>query len=174
MNLRTFNKKSPTLGKRVYVDETAVVIGDVHFGNDCSVFPTVVIRGDVNRIQIGKGTNIQDGSVLHVNHEGEFNSRGDPLNIGDYVTVGHRAVLHGCTIGNYCLIGINAVVLDKVVIPDYVLIGAHCLVPPGKILESGFLYVGSPAKKVRELTPEEKEYFKYSAEHYMELKDQYL
>ena len=174
MNLRSFNKKSPVLGNRVYVDETAVVIGDVHLGDDCSVFPTVVIRGDVNRIHIGKGTNIQDGSVLHVNHEGEFNSGGDPLNIGEYVTVGHRAVLHGCTIGNYCLIGINAVVLDKVVIPDFVLIGANCLVPPGKILESGFLYVGSPAKKVRELTEEEKNYFKYSAEHYMVLKDMYL
>ena len=175
MNIRSFNNKTPLLGQRVYIDSTAVVMGDVTFGDDCSVFPMSVIRADVNHVTIGKGTNIQDGAVLHVNHAStEFDYPGDPLIIGDYVTIGHRAVLHGCTIGNYCLIGINAVVLDRVVIPDYVLIGANSLVAPGKTLESGFVYMGSPAKKARVLTDDEMRYFEYSAKHYMKLKDAYL
>ncbi len=175
MLLETINQQTPTLGNRVYVHKTAVVIGDVTLADDCSVFPTAVIRGDVNKITIGKGSNIQDGSVLHVNHASAiFNSPGDPLIIGDYVTVGHRVVLHACTIGDYCLIGINSVVLDRAVISDHVLIGANSLVPPGKILESGFLYMGSPVKKIRELTEKEIAYFKYSAEHYIKLKNQYL
>lgn len=174
MNIRPFDGHKPTLGKRVYIDESAVVIGQVRLGDDAAVWPTAVVRGDVNHITIGARSNIQDGAVLHVNHAAEFNPEGDPLVIGADVTVGHRVVLHGCTIENECLIGINTVVMDKAVVRSQVLIGANSLVPPGKELASGFLYVGSPVKQTRPLTEAELRYFKYSAEHYVKLKDQYL
>ncbi len=162
------------MGERVYIDDTAVVIGQVTLADDVSVFPTVVIRGDENTITIGKGSNIQDGSVLHVNHGNQENPTGDPLMIGDYVTVGHRAVLHGCTIGDYCLIGINAVILDRAIIEEYVLIGANSLVPSGKRLLSGKLYFGNPVKEIRDLTVDEKKSLEYSARHYIKLKDDYI
>ncbi len=174
MNLRPYRDHSPELGQRVYVDSSAVVIGQVSLADDSAIWPTVVVRGDVNYISIGKRSNIQDGCVLHVSHEASFNPGGDPLIIGDDVTVGHRAVLHGCTIENECLIGINTVILDKAIIRSQVLIGANSLVPPGKELESGYLYVGSPVKQIRPLTADELAYFKYSANNYVQLKDEYL
>jgi carbonic anhydrase/acetyltransferase-like protein (isoleucine patch superfamily) len=133
-----------------------------------------VVRGDVNQISIGARTNIQDGSVLHVNHAGEYNPQGNPLVIGHDVTIGHRVVLHGCTIEDECLIGINSVVMDGAIIREQVLVGANSLVPPGKELASGYLYVGSPVKQIRALTATEKAFFKYSAQHYVALKDNYL
>lgn len=173
MNIRCFQGAEPQFAERVYVDSTAVVIGNVSLADDCSIWPTAVVRGDVNQITIGIRSNIQDGSVLHVNHANKRNPQGDALSIGDDVTVGHRVVLHGCRIADQCLIGINTVVMDKVVVEKHVLIAANSLVPPGKVLESGYLYVGSPVKKIRALTDDEKAYFKYSAEHYVILKDQY-
>ncbi len=164
----------PVLGKRVLLQPSCQVIGDVTIGDDSSVWCNTVLRGDVNRIVIGRGTNIQDLTMGHVSHKTEAKPEGSPLIVGDYVTVGHSVVLHGCTIGNECLIGIGSIILDDVVIPDRVMIGAGSLVAPGKVLESGMLYMGRPAKAVRPLTEKEIAHLRYSAEHYMRLKDDYL
>jgi len=173
MALRAFKGKQPRVGERNYIDESAVVIGDVSFADDVSVWPMVVIRGDVAPISIGKGTNIQDGSVLHVSHAGKYAPKAAPLTIGKGVTVGHKAVVHACTVGDYCLVGIGAIIMDNAVLEDYVMLGAGSLVPSGKVLESGYLYLGSPAKKIRELKAEEREFLEYSANHYVSLKDDY-
>ncbi len=174
MSIRRFNEKQPILGEAVFIDDSAVVIGDVTIGNDVSIWPMTVIRGDVESITIGEGTNVQDGSVLHVSHAGKFSTQGHPLRIGNYVTIGHKAVVHACTIGDYCLIGIGAIIMDDAVIEDFVMLGAGSLVAPGKRLESGYLYVGSPAKQVRPLKEAEKEFLQYSAEHYIHLKNEHL
>ena len=173
-NIRKFNGTLPIIGKSVYIDPSAVVIGDVTIGDHASIWPTTVVRGDVESITIGEGTNIQDGSILHVTHYGKFTDRGYPLAIGKGVTVGHRAIIHACTIGNYCLIGMGAIIMDDAVLEDYVMLGAGSLVPSGKRLEKGHLYVGSPAKLVRPLTDKEREFLEYSSRHYVELKDKYL
>jgi carbonic anhydrase/acetyltransferase-like protein (isoleucine patch superfamily) len=164
----------PTLGARVYVAPSAEVIGKVTIGNDSSIWPMAVVRGDVNSIQIGARTSIQDGSVLHVTHDGPYRAGGRALVVGDDVTVGHRAVLHACTIGNACLVGMGSLVLDDVVVDDFVMIGAGALVPPGKRLESRGLYVGSPARRVRDLKQSEIDFLTYSAQHYVKVKDNYL
>lgn len=174
MSVRIFKNKLPAIGERVYIDDSATVIGDVVIGDDVSIWPSTVIRGDVESIRIGEGTNVQDGSVLHVTHFGKYTDRGYPLTIGKGVTIGHRAVVHACAIGNYCLIGIGAVVMDDAVLEDYVMLGAGALVPPGKKLESGYLYVGSPVRQVRPLSESEKEFLEYSYQHYIHLKDEYL
>jgi carbonic anhydrase/acetyltransferase-like protein (isoleucine patch superfamily) len=172
--VKAFEDKYPQLGVSVYIDESAVVIGDVTLGDDVSVWPTTVIRGDVERISIGQGTNVQDGAVLHVSHAGKFSPQGHPLTIGKGVTIGHRAVAHACTIGDYCLIGIGAIIMDDAVLEDYVMLGAGALVPPGKRLASGFLYVGAPAKQARPLSESEREFLEYSAAHYVLLKNRHL
>jgi carbonic anhydrase/acetyltransferase-like protein (isoleucine patch superfamily) len=164
----------PVLSERVYLHPSCQVIGEVTIGDDSSVWCNTVLRGDVNRIVIGRGTNVQDLTIGHVTHRTPENPEGSPLIIGDYVTVGHSVILHGCTIGNECLIGMGSVVMDDVVIPDRVMIGAGSLVSPGKVLEGGMLYMGRPAKAVRALTPEEIARLRYSAEHYMRVKDNYL
>ena len=171
---QAFNGIEPKLGEGVYIAENALVIGDATLGKDVSIWPMTVVRGDVNRIEIGEETNIQDGCVLHVTHRSETHPEGYPLVIGQGVTVGHRVVLHGCTIGDLCLIGIGAIVMDGAVVEDRVIIGAGALVPPGKRLESGYLYVGSPAKPVRTLKDEELEYLSYSKDGYVRLKNQYM
>jgi carbonic anhydrase/acetyltransferase-like protein (isoleucine patch superfamily) len=172
--IRTYKGKQPEVGKNVYIDEAAIVIGNVTIGDDVSVWPTTVIRGDVEAITIGTGTNVQDGAVLHVSHAGDYSPQGHPLTIGKGVTIGHRAVIHACIIGNYCLIGIGAIVMDDAELGDYVMLGAGALVPPGKKLEGGYLYVGAPAKQMRALTDEEKAFLEYSAKHYVRLKNDYL
>jgi carbonic anhydrase/acetyltransferase-like protein (isoleucine patch superfamily) len=174
MGIRKFNGILPTIGHSTYIDDTAVVIGNVTLGNNVSIWPTTVIRGDVESITIGDDTNIQDGSVLHVTHYGKFTNRGYPLTVGKGVTVGHRAIAHACTIGDYCLIGMGAIIMDDAIIEDYVMLGAGALVPSGKTLESGHLYVGSPAKLVRPLKDSEREFLVYSSQHYVELKNKYL
>jgi len=174
MKLRTYKAAWPHIADSAYVDAQASVIGDVKIGPDSSVWPMTVIRGDVNTIRIGARTNIQDGSVIHVTHPYAALPQGNAVLIGDDVTVGHRAVIHGCTIGNECLIGIGAVILDGALLQDRVLLGAGSLVTEGKLLESGYLYLGSPARKARELTEEELKWFKYSAQHYVQLKNDYL
>lgn len=172
--IRSFKNINPVIGKNVFIDESAVVIGNVIIADDVSIWPTSVIRGDVESIQIGEGTNVQDGSVLHVSHAGDYSTEGHPLKIGKGVTIGHRAVVHACTVGDYCLVGIGAIIMDDAVLEDYVMLGAGALVPPGKKLESGYLYVGSPAKQVRPLKESEKQFLEYSCTHYIHLKDEYL
>ncbi len=174
MAIRTYQGTTPTLGDKVFVDASAVVIGDVQLGDDSSVWPLTVIRGDMHRIRIGARTSVQDASVLHITHAGPFNPDGFPLLIGDDVTIGHKVMLHGCTVGNRILIGMGSTVMDGAVIEDDVILGAGSLVPPGRILESGFLYVGSPAKQVRPLTEKERAFFTYTAANYVRLKDQHL
>lgn len=164
----------PTIGARAYVHESAQVIGDVRIGDDSSIWCNAVLRGDVNHIHVGRCTNIQDFTMGHVSHKREHNPLGAPLVIGDYVTIGHGVIMHGCTIGNECLIGMGAILMDDVRVADGVMVGAGSLVPPGKVLESGFLYTGRPARQARALTPDEVAFLRYSAEHYVRLKNNYL
>ena len=168
--IRTFEGITPVIGASTFIDETAVVIGNVTIGEDSSVWPATVIRGDVNRITIGDRTSIQDGSVLHVNHDDEHNPGGDPLSIGSNVTVGHKVMLHGCSVNDRCLIGMSTTILDKAVVESNTIIGAGSLVSPGKVLESGYLYVGTPARQVRKLTQDELAYLDLAAEYYVQLK----
>ncbi len=167
MSIETYKGISPSIGADVFVHASATVIGDVYLADRVSVWPGVVIRGDVNFIRIGEGSNIQDNSVLHVSHRSPAEPEGAPLIIGRNVTVGHACILHGCTVGDQCLIGMGAIVMDRVVLEDNVLLGAGSLVPEGKTLKSGWLYVGRPAKPVRELTAEEIAGLKVHAEHYV-------
>ena len=173
-NITPYLGVAPQLGRDVYIDASARIIGDVVLGDGASVWPGTVIRGDVNSIRIGAGTNVQDLSVLHVSHKSSWDPGGAPLIIGNHVTIGHHVILHGCTIGDECLIGMGAIVMDKVVIQPRVLVGAGSLVPEGRVLESGYLYLGSPARRVRALTEKELGHFTYSAQHYIRLKDAYL
>ncbi|WED43324.1 gamma carbonic anhydrase family protein [Legionella cardiaca] len=173
-NVRTFENKHPVLGNSVYIDPQATVIGDVYLGDDVSVWPMAVIRGDVNSITIGNACSIQDGAVLHVTHDGPYTPGGKPLILGNGITIGHKAVLHACTLEDYCLIGMNALILDAVHIEHHVMVAAGSLVPPGKRLQSGYLYLGNPARAVRALTPDELANLEYSAAHYVRLKNRYL
>jgi carbonic anhydrase/acetyltransferase-like protein (isoleucine patch superfamily) len=174
MPLSNYLNTSPILGDRIYLHPSCQVIGDVKIGDDSSIWCNTVLRGDVNRIVIGRGSNVQDLTMGHVSHKTAAKPEGSPLIIGDYVTIGHSVILHGCSIGNECLIGMGSIILDDVVIPDHVMVGAGSLVAQGKTLESGMLYLGRPAKAVRALTQDEIKYLKYSAEHYMRVKDNYL
>lgn len=173
MTVRSFESSMPQIDSSAYIDSTALVSGDVQIGADSSIWPMSVVRGDVNYIRIGERTNIQDGSVLHVTHASrEYTTEsGFPLIIGNDVTVGHKALLHACTIGDFCLIGMGAIVMDGVIIEDETLVAAGSLVTPGKHLEAGYLWTGSPARRQRPLTDKEKRYLRYSAEHYVRLKN---
>ena len=173
-NLTSFKGVFPTLGKRNYIDINTVICGDVKFGDDCSVWPFVAIRGDVNYIRIGHRSNIQDGSVLHVTRKSEKNPAGNPLLIGDDVTIGHKVMLHGCTLGSRILVGMGAIIMDGAIVNDDVFIGAGTLVPPNKELESGYLYVGNPMRKARLLTDDERAFLSQSAINYVTLKEDYL
>lgn len=173
MSVRAYCGTQPTVHASAYVDPQAVVIGDVVIGEDSSLWPMAVARGDVNYIRIGARSNIQDGTVLHVTHAHGEVPGGHPLLIGDEVTVGHNVTLHGCTVGDKCLIGMGSIVLDGAVLESYSLLGAGSLVPPGKTLEGGYLWMGSPARRVRLLTEAERARFSYSAEHYCRLKATY-
>ena len=173
-NIREWRTSTPRIGARVMVDPTAVVLGDISLGDDVSIWGNCSIRADMHRISIGNGSNIQDNSVLHITHAGRFNPEGCPLIIGESVTVGHRAVLHGCAIGDRVLVGMGAVVMDGAVVANEVMVAAGALVTPGKILESGWLYGGSPAKAMRKITASERDFLSYSAANYVRLKQQYL
>lgn len=174
MSIRSFEEHEPKLGNKVFVDPTALVLGQVSIGDDSSIWPMATVRGDVNFITIGERTSIQDGSVLHVTHAGPYNPKGHSLTIGNDVTVGHKAMIHGCIIGDCCLIGMGAVIMDNAIIHSNIILGANSLVPPGRELESGFLWVGSPARKIRPLTEEEFGFFEYSSSNYVKLKDRHL
>ncbi|HUV21996.1 MAG TPA: gamma carbonic anhydrase family protein [Gammaproteobacteria bacterium] len=171
--IRSFRGVTPRIGENSYIDESAVVIGDVVMGENCSVWPLTVIRADINKVRIGNYTNIQDGSVLHVTHKGPFSPDGAELHIGNQVTVGHKVLLHGCRIGNQCLIGMGSIVTDNAVIEDRVMIGSGSLVPPNKVLASGYLYLGNPVVQKRPLSEREIEFLSYVAEHYVLMKESY-
>lgn len=171
--LRPYLDTTPQVADSTWVDETAMVIGDVQIGEQSSVWMYAVLRGDVNRIRIGNRSNVQDLSMLHVSHRNADKPEGSPLIIGDDVTIGHKVMLHGCTIGNRVLVGMSSTILDDVIIEDDVMIGAASLVPPRKRLESGYLYVGAPVQKIRPLTEKELEFLKYSANHYVKLAANY-
>ena len=173
MTLRTYQGVAPTLGERVYVDPAAVVIGRVSLGDDTSVWPMAVIRGDVHTITIGARCSVQDGAVLHVTHEGPYSPGGGPLIVGDEVTIGHQALLHACTVGNRCLLGMGSILLDGVIVEDEVLIGAGSLVAPRTRLPTRTLWRGNPARLARLLTEKEIESLGYSAGHYVRVKDSY-
>ncbi len=174
MALRPYRDRVPELAEGVYVAPEAVVIGDVIIGEHSSVWPMAVVRGDVNSIRVGRRSNIQDGTVVHVTHGYSEVPDGFGVHIGDDVTIGHNVTVHGCTIEDRCLIGIGSTILDGAVLRPHVFLGAGSLVTEGKELEGGFLYLGVPAKKVRPLTDAEIRWFEYSAKHYCELKDDYL
>jgi carbonic anhydrase/acetyltransferase-like protein (isoleucine patch superfamily) len=152
---------SPTIAESAYVADSAQVMGDVHLGAHASVWFGVVIRGDTERITVGEGSNIQDGSVLHADF-------GVPLTIGNYVTVGHKVMLHGCTIGDETLVGIGAVILNKAKIGKNCLVGAGSLVTEGKEFPDGSVIMGSPAKVVRSLSPEQIQGLRMTALHYID------
>ncbi|KYN90397.1 gamma carbonic anhydrase family protein [Vibrio cidicii] len=173
-SIRSYKGIYPQIGDRVYIDSSSVLVGDIQIGDDSSIWPLVVARGDVNHIRIGERSNIQDGSVLHVTHKNAANPDGYPLIIGNDVTVGHKVMLHGCTIKDRVLVGMGAIVLDGVIIEEEVMIGAGSLVPPGKVLESGYLYVGSPVKQARPLTDKERAFLQKSADNYVQNKNDYL
>ena len=173
MALRTYQGIAPTLGQRVYVDPAALLIGRVSLGDDSSVWPMAVIRGDVHTITIGERTSVQDGAVLHVTHDGPDSPGGGPLRIGAEVTIGHQAVLHACTVGNRCLVGMGSILLDGVIVEDEVLIGAGSLVAPRTRLGARTLGLGNPARTARALSDREIESLKYSAGHYVRVKDSY-
>jgi carbonic anhydrase/acetyltransferase-like protein (isoleucine patch superfamily) len=172
--IRAFEGLRPRLAEGAWVDASAQVIGDVQLGEDSSIWPLATVRGDVNRIRIGARSNVQDNACLHVTHDGPYTPGGLGLEIGEEVTVGHGVILHACTIGNRVLIGMGAIVMDQAVIEDEVLLAAGSLVPPGKRLESGHLYRGNPLAKVRPLSEAERASLKYSAEHYVRVKNRHV
>jgi len=174
MPISSYLGSVPVLAERIYLHASAQLIGDVRIGRDSSVWCNAVLRGDVNRIVVGECSNIQDFAMGHVAHKNAAKPDGSPLLIGNHVTIGHAVILHGCSIGDECLIGMGSIVMDDAVIERRVMLGAGSLVPPGKVLESGHLYVGRPAVKVRALSDEELAYLKYSAEHYVRVKNNYL
>ena len=169
MNIRSFRGYTPVIHDSAFIDPTAVIIGDVHIGADVSVWPNVVIRGDIHRISIGSGSNIQDGSMLHVTHDGDFKPGGSALTIGENVIVGHNVTLHGCTVHDACLVGMGAVVLDDAVIETQTIVAAGSVVGPGKILSTGYLWRGNPIRQARQLTDKEIRFFDYSARYYQAL-----
>lgn len=171
--IRTFESHSPIIAQTAYVDDTALIIGDVEIGEESSIWPMSVVRGDVHHIRVGQRTNIQDGSILHVSHDSEYQPGGSPLSVGDDVTVGHQVVLHACTVGSHCLIGMGSIIMDGAIVEDGAMIGAGSLVNSGKLIEGGYLWLGRPAKRARELTDREKEYLRYSAAHYVKLMKRY-
>ncbi len=173
MAIEKYREHTPLLGRDAYVHATATVIGDVELGEETSLWPNVVVRGDVNRIRLGARSIVQDGSILHVTHRRPSDPDGAPLLIGRDVSIGHAVILHGCTIGDECLVGMGSLVMDKAVLEPRVLLGAGSLVPEGRILKSGWLYLGRPAKPIRPLSPEELEYFVYLAANYVRLAAEY-
>ncbi|HEY0180384.1 MAG TPA: gamma carbonic anhydrase family protein [Dokdonella sp.] len=174
MSIRPYLGTAPRIAPGAYVDPAAVVIGDVEIGEDASFWPCAVARGDVQSIRVGARSNVQDGAVLHVTHDGPYSPGGLPLVIGADVTVGHGAILHACTIEDACLIGMHATVLDGARVRRHSIVGAGALVPPGKIVGEGELWLGNPAKLARRLSDEEIERLYYSARHYVSVARDHL
>lgn len=176
--IKPFKGIMPKIHPEAFIAETAVIIGDVEIGAGSSIWYGCVLRGDVNLIRVGKRTNLQDGTIVHGNHDpaGDYRETGGGMAtyIGDEVTVGHMAVIHACSIGSRSFIGMRAVVMDEAKVEQNAMVGAGALVAPGKIVRSGELWAGMPAKHRRDLTGEEIRHLAYSANHYAELAVQYL
>lgn len=172
--IRPYKGVWPRIAASAYVDPAAVVIGDVELGEDASVWPGAVIRGDVNAIRIGARTSVQDGAILHVTHDGPYTPGGLPLLIGADVTIGHGAILHACTVEDACLIGTRATLLDGAIVRRHGFVGAGALLPPGKEVGTGELWLGSPARFARRLSEREIEQLHYSAQHYVRVKNAHL
>lgn len=166
--IRSFADKTPQIGKGAFVADTALVLGDVHLGEHASIWYGTVVRGDVNYVRIGRSTNIQDSCVVHVS------SRSHPTIIGDFVTVGHASVIHGCTIADNCLVGVGSIVLDGAEVGEGCIIAAGSLVPPGKRIEAKTLVVGSPAQVKRPVLPDELEQIRKTARGYVELSRKHI
>jgi carbonic anhydrase/acetyltransferase-like protein (isoleucine patch superfamily) len=173
MTIRKFEQYTPKVAESAFVDDSAVVTGNVTIAADSSIWPMCSVRGDIHSIYIGQRTNIQDGSILHVTHDSEFAPGGNALSIGNDVTVGHNAVVHACTVEDLCLVGMGSVLLDGATVKSGAIVGAGSLVPPGKELDGGYLWLGSPVKRVRQLTAKEKAFLEYSASHYVDLKNRH-
>jgi carbonic anhydrase/acetyltransferase-like protein (isoleucine patch superfamily) len=173
-SVRPYKKSHPSIGKNVYIDQSAVIVGDVTLADDVSIWPLVAARGDVNTIKVGARSNVQDGTVLHVTRKNYQHPDGYPLIIGEDVTVGHKCMLHGCILGDRILVGMGAIIMDGVTVESDVFIGAGTLIPPNKVLRSGYLYVGNPVKQARPLKEAERAFLKQSALNYVELKNEYL
>ena len=172
--IRPYLGQLPTLGQRTYVDPAATVIGDVVLGDDASVWPGTIIRGDVNHIRIGARTNVQDGTIIHVSHHSPYNRAGYPTLIGEDVTIGHGTIIHACTIEDLALIGMGACILDGATVKKHGFVGAGAVVGPGKVVGEAELWLGNPARFARKLSDKEIESLLYSAQHYVRLKDKYL
>ena len=172
-NIRSFEDHTPQIDQTAFIDDSAVVTGNVVIGEHSSVWPCCSIRGDIHSIRIGARSNIQDGSILHVTHDSEYAPGGFKLSVGSDVTVGHNVILHACTVEDLCLIGMGSVVLDGAVVESGAMVGAGSLVPPNKILQGGYIWLGSPVKKARELTEKEKSFLQYSALQYVKLKNRH-
>ena len=172
--LHTFKGIDPNIGKNSWIAPSADIVGDVTCGEDCSIWFGCVVRGDVHYIKIGNRTNIQDLSMIHVTHyKNDDKSTGNPTIIGDDVTIGHRVMLHGCTVEDACLIGMSATILDGAVIGKESIVGAGALVTKNKVFPPRSLIMGTPAKVVRELTAEEVAELYASAKRYVAFKRDY-
>ena len=176
--LRPFRGLMPKVAESAFIAETAVLIGDVEIGPGASVWYGCVLRGDGNKIRVGANTNIQDGTIVHVNHDphGDYRETGGgmPTHIGANVTIGHQALIHACTLEDGAFVGMGAVVMDLAVVEGGAMVGAGALVAPGKRVPAGDLWVGRPARRVREITQAEKDLIPYLVAHYRHMGEQYL
>ncbi|HEU4827045.1 MAG TPA: gamma carbonic anhydrase family protein [Dongiaceae bacterium] len=170
--IRSHHGVTPTIAPSAFVAETAVVIGDVVIGEEASIWYGCVLRGDGNSIRVGARTNIQDGTVVHINHEWE-GAAGTKTTIGADITIGHMALIHACTLEDGCFVGMKACVMDGAIVESGAMVAAGALVTPGKRVKRGELWAGSPARLMRTLTEKELKYFSYTAQHYCELAASY-
>lgn len=175
--IRPFRGLMPRIADDVFIAETAVIIGDVEIAPGASIWYGCILRGDINRIRIGRNTNIQDGTIIHCNHDpaGDYRETGggEPTLIGDGVTVGHLALLHACTVEDGGFVGMRAAVLDRAVVESGAMVAAGALVAPGKRIPAGQLWAGNPARYLREVRDQERHYITYIPEHYTELAGEY-
>ena len=174
MKINAYKNHLPTIHESAYIDDSAKIIGDVIVGKDSSIWAMTTMRGDVAKITIGERTNIQEGCILHGSPKCDFYKDDFPVVIGNDVSIGHGVILHGCKIGDKCLIGIGTIILDGAEIESEIIIAAGSLVPPNKKLQSGYLYVGSPVKQMRALTETEKKHLAFNADYYLKLKNDFL
>ena len=174
MSIETFKGIKPKISKSAFVHESAVIIGDVSIGDNSSIWPNCVIRGDVQKVIIGDRTNVQDGSILHVTSDTKYCEGGIPLNIGNNVTIGHKVILHGCSIDSNTLIGMGSIILDNTIINEMAFIAAGAVVTPGTEVKKNELWAGNPAKFLRKTNENEKKLLINTPKVYGELRKEFL